>query len=69
MNLLFFFFSPAVKQGQATGKRTFIILLINGPIKILREIIGGVHVIFTVLFTFVSGLALANALVNVPKDF
>jgi hypothetical protein len=69
MNLLFSYVAPAVKQGQATGKRTFIILLINGPIKIFRGIIGGVHVIFTVLFTFVSGPALANTLVNVPEDF
>jgi hypothetical protein len=69
MNLLFSYVAPAVKQEQATGKRTFIILLINGPIKILRGVIGGVHVIFTVLFTFVSGLALANSLVNVPEDF
>jgi len=56
MNLLFSYVAPAVKQGQATGKRTFIILLINGPIKIFRGIIDGVHVIFTVLFTFVSAL-------------
>jgi len=69
MNLLFSYLAPAVKQGQATGKWTFIILLINGLIKILRGIIGGVHVMFTVLFTFVSGLALANTLVNVPEDF
>jgi len=69
MNLLFSYVAPAVKEGQATGKRTFIILLINGPIKIFGGIIGGVHVIFTVLFTSVSGPALANALVNVPEDF
>jgi len=67
--VFFSYVAPAVKQGQATGKQTFIILLINGPIKIFTGIIGGVHVIFTVLFTFVSGLAMAKALVSAPEDF
>jgi hypothetical protein len=54
------FVAPAVRHGKATGKQTFIILLINSPLKIFRGKTVGIHVIFTVSFTFVRGLALIN---------